>query len=143
MESSLHQQLKEHYADTGKTEVRLGDYRIDAIRDGELIEIHVLLAAIRKKCRVLLEKHKLRVVKPVVCRTRIANVKGVVWKVSSRRLSPKRGSILEIFEEMMYLNGIFPHPNLVMEIPLVTIEERRVPRKGKILTGKRTFKLKM
>ena len=49
MESSLHQQLKEHYADTGKTEVRLGDYRIDAIRDGELIEIQCAsLSAIRK-----------------------------------------------------------------------------------------------
>ena len=142
MESSLHQQLKEHYADTGKTEVRLGDYRIDAIRDGELIEIQCAsLSAIRKKCRVLLEKHKLRVVKPVVSRTRIAKCKRRGGKVSSRRLSPKRGSILEIFEEMMYLNGIFPHPNLLIEIPLVTIEERRVPRKKKTRWWQKDFQI--
>ena len=38
METTLHQQLKRCYAqDEDSTEVVLGRYRIDAIRDGELI----------------------------------------------------------------------------------------------------------
>lgn len=132
MESSLHQQLKQHYAGDGATEVTLGDYRIDAIRDDELIEVQCAsLSAIRKKCGKLLKQHRLRVVKPVVIRTRIVKCKRVGGPVTSRRLSPKRGSVLDLFEEMIYFNGIFPHPNLVLEIPLLHVEQLRVPRKKK------------
>ena len=57
METTLHRQLKEHYAeDPEQIEVKLGRYRIDAIAGGELIEIqHGSLAAIRDKIRTLLE----------------------------------------------------------------------------------------
>ncbi len=132
MESSLHQQLKQHYAGDGATEVTLGDFRIDAIRSDELIEVQCAsLSAIRKKCDKLLKRHRLRVVKPVVIRTRIVKCKRVGGAITSRRLSPKRGSVLDLFEEMIYFNGIFPHPNLVLEVPLLNVEQIRVPRKKK------------
>ena len=136
MESSLHQQLKELYAVNGAMEVTLGDYRIDAIRSDdlgdELIEVQCAsLSAIRKKCRALLQRHRLRVVKPIVIRTRIAKCKKAGGKVVSRRLSPKRGSILELFEEMIYFNGIFPHENLTLEVPLLHVEQLRIPRPKK------------
>ena len=53
METTLHQQLKRRYAqDDDSTEVVLGKYRIDAIRDDELIEVQCAsLSAIRDKCR--------------------------------------------------------------------------------------------
>ena len=73
METSLHRQLKRRYAgDDDSMEVVVGSYRIDAVRDGELIEVQCAsLAAIRAKCQDLLQRHALRVVKPVVLRTRI------------------------------------------------------------------------
>ena len=130
MESTLHQQLKEHYATCGQTEVALGDYRIDAIRDHQLIEVQCAsLSAIRKKCKVLLEHHSLCVVKPITFRTRIARAKKAGGPVISKRLSPKRGSLLELFEEMIYFIGIFPHPNLTLEVPLVNVVQKRIPRK--------------
>ena len=58
METSLHRQLKEAYADhEARIEVRVGNYRIDVVRDHELIEIqHGSLAAIRDKVRKLLKE---------------------------------------------------------------------------------------
>jgi len=129
METTLHQQLKRSYAqDESQTEVVLGRYRIDAIRDGELIEVQCAsLSAIRDKCQDLLKRHKLRVVKPVVMRTRIAKVKKKGGLVTSRRMSPKKGNILDLFDELIYFTSVFPHPNLTIEVPLIHVEQVRAP----------------
>ena len=57
METSLHRELKRLYAGDGaRTEVVVERYRIDAVRDGQLIEIqHGSLAAIRDKIRRLVD----------------------------------------------------------------------------------------
>ena len=129
METTLHQQLKRGYAkDDASTEVVIGRYRIDAIRDEELIEVQCAsLSAIRDKCQNLLKRHSLRVVKPVVLRTRIAKAKNGDSPITSRRMSPKRGSVLDVFDELIYFTRVFPHPNLVLEIPLIHIEQLRLP----------------
>ena len=77
METSLHRQLKEHYApDVTQTEVVLGNYRIDAIHRGRLIEIqHGSLAAIRDKIAALLENHRVTVVKPIVALKHLVKLK--------------------------------------------------------------------
>jgi len=53
METSLHQQLKAHYASSSdQIEVAIGAYRIDVVRDSELIEIQCAsLSAIRNGSR--------------------------------------------------------------------------------------------
>ncbi|MEM1069315.1 MAG: hypothetical protein AAGG48_19860 [Planctomycetota bacterium] len=129
METTLHQQLKQCYAqDESQTEVTMGRFRIDVVRDDELIEIQCAsLSAIRDKCRKLLERHPLRVVKPVVMRTRIAKVKRSGGEITSRRMSPKRGDILDVFDELIYFTRVFPHDNLIIEIPLVHVEQIRSP----------------
>ena len=119
METTLHQQLKRCYAqDDASTEVVMGRYRIDAIRDDELIEVQCAsLSAIRDKCQNLLKRHQLRVVKPVIMRTRIAKSRKAGGPITSRRLSPKRGNPLDVFDELIYFTRVFPHPNLVIEVP--------------------------
>jgi hypothetical protein len=131
METSLHQQLKRCYASVeSNTEVVVGKYRIDAVRGDELIEVQCAsLAAIRRKCHDLLTRHSLRVVKPVIARTRIVHATKSGGPITSRRLSPKRGSVLDIFEELIYFIRIFPNANLTLEIPLVHVEQVRVPAK--------------
>ena len=133
METSLHQQLKRCYADgDANTEVVVGKYRIDAIRDEELIEVQCAsLSAIRDKCRHLLKRHPLRVVKPVVSRIRIVKLDKPNGTISSRRMSPARGSVLDVFDELIYFTRVFPHPNLAIEVPLVEIEEWRYPGHGR------------
>ncbi len=131
METSLHQQLKKCYAgDAANTEVAVGRYRIDAVRDEELIEIQCAsLSAIRDKCSRLLDRHRLRVVKPVIARTRIVKIKQAGGPVVSRRMSPKRGSVLDVFEDLIYFTRVFPHPNLTIEVPMVEVEQFRLPSK--------------
>jgi hypothetical protein len=132
METSLHRQLKELYAGPeDHTEVRLGGYRIDVVRGAELVEIqHGSLAAIRDKVRQLTEKHDVLVVKPIVARKTLVKLSANGREVS-RRTSPKRGTLLDVFDELVYFTRAFPHPRLTLELRLVEIEEQRVPGHGR------------
>lgn len=129
METSLHRELKSHYAESdAATEVRLGQYRIDAISGGELIEVQFAsLSAIREKITDLVQSEQVRIVKPIVARRRIIRQAKPDGPVLSRRMSPKRGVTLDLFDELVYLTRVFPHPNLIIEVPLVSVEEWRLP----------------
>ena len=133
METSLHRQLKSFYAGEGAaTEVRLGRFRIDVVRGGELIEIqNGSLAALRDKIRTLTAEHDVRVVKPIVVRKTLVKLAKRGGKVLERRTSPKRGKLLDVFEELVYWRRVFPHPRLTLEIVLVDIEEHRFPGHGR------------
>lgn len=133
METSLHQQLKSLYAgEGGATEVRLGRFRIDAVRDGELIEVqHAGLASIRDKVRRLLETHSVRVVKPIVTRKVLVRLDGPGGKVTSQRQSPKRCGPIDLFHELLHFTRTFPHPRLTLEAPEVELQETRVPGHGR------------
>jgi len=133
METSLHRQLKVHYAhDESQIEVHLDSYRIDAIRGGRLIEIqHGSLAAIRDKIADLLENHRVTVVKPIVALKHLVKLDKRGGKVISRRRSPKRGQRLDLFDELVYFTRVFPHRRLLLEVALVEVEELRYPGHGR------------
>jgi len=133
METSLHRQLKQLYAvgDAGQ-EIRLGRFRIDVVRENQLIEIqHGSLAAIRSKIQFLLPKYQVLVVKPLVVRKYLIQCDEKDGPPVGRRLSPKKGSILSLFDELVYFARLFPHRNLVLETPLVEIEEWRFAGHGR------------
>ncbi|MEZ6121447.1 MAG: hypothetical protein R3C28_33495 [Pirellulaceae bacterium] len=130
METSLHRTLKNIYAGVaGQSEVKLDSFRIDAICGDQLVEIqHGSLAAIRPKIKKLLAAgHDVRVVKPIVARKRLVKRKAQGKAVASERMSPSRGCILDIFHELIYFRDVFPHPNLTLDVPLVSVEEWRYP----------------
>jgi len=133
METSLHRQLKQHYArDDSQVEVACEGYRIDAIRGGRLIEIqHGSLAAIRDKIATLLENHRVTVVKPIVALKHLIKLDRRGGKVVDRRKSPKRGQLLDVFDELVYFTRVFPHRKLVLEVALVEVEELRFPGHGR------------
>jgi len=133
METSLHKQLKLLYADSdSQTEVTVDSYRIDAIAGNELIEIqHASLAALRQKTERLLKNHCVRIVKPIIENKILVKLDAKGGKVISRRRSPKRGSLLDLFEELIYFREIFPHRRLTIEAVLVDVEEWRYPGHGR------------
>lgn len=133
METSLHRQLKSHYAvDDDRQEVACDGYRIDAIRNGRLIEIqHGSLSAIRDKIAALLENHRVTVVKPIVARKQLIKLSKRGGAVIDQRLSPKRGQLLDMFDELVYFTRVFPHKRLTLEVALVEIEELRFPGHGR------------
>ncbi len=133
METSLHQQLKTHYASkNGQVEVPLGRYRIDVVRGEQLIEIqHGSLSAIRDKVKNLLKNHCVTVIKPIVARKKIVKLDAKQGNITGSRFSPKKKTLLNLFDEFVYFTNVFPHPNLTLEVPLVEIEEIRYPGHGR------------
>jgi hypothetical protein len=133
METSLHRQLKEVYADgEAQLEAPLDTFRIDVVCGGELVEIqHGSLAAIRDKVAKLLLTHRVLVVKPIVSCKWIVRQDARGGRVVSRRRSPKQGGVLDLFHELVYFTRVFPHANLALEVPLVEIEEWRYPGHGR------------
>jgi hypothetical protein len=135
METSLHRSLKELYAGSAaQTEVAVGRYRIDAVVGDELIEVqHASLASIRDKVRRLLATHRVRVVKPIVASKLLIVRSRRSEKVLRRRKSPKRGTWVDLFHELVYFTKVFPHERLAIEAVLVDVEEWRrvVPPRGK------------
>jgi len=133
METTLHRHLKALYAGPEAcVEQRIAGYRIDAVRGEQLVEIqHGGLAAIRTKIAKLLENHAVLVVKPLVVRKELVKLKKRGGKEVSRRLSPKQGTLLDLFHELVYFTRVFPHPRLTLQTPLVEIEERRYPGHGR------------
>jgi hypothetical protein len=105
METTLHRQLKDLYAQEGsQREVRLGPYRIDVVNGP---------------------------VKPIVVEKYLVKRAGKGGPVTSRRLSPKRGRLLDLFDDLVHFTRVFPHRRLVLEVPLVDVEEWRYPGHGR------------
>lgn len=126
MEWTLHRQLKERFADDpAAREVRLGPYRIDAMKGKTLVEIQSSpLASIRAKIAVLVKRHTVLLVKPIPHRTTLVTQ----WPdrpEPTRRKSPTVGTWHHLFLEMVHLRGVFPHPRLTLEVLLVNLEEHR------------------
>jgi hypothetical protein len=133
METSLHRQLKQIYAgEDAATEVRLGRWRIDAVCDGELIEIqHGSLSAIRDKIQQLCQNNRVRVVKPIVAEKTLVKYAERGGEPLESRRSPKRGRLLDVFDELVYFTRAFPHRRLTLELALVDVAEHRFPGHGR------------
>ncbi len=143
MESSLHRQLKERFGVVcgGRNEVRVGRYRVDAVDgEGRLVEVQAgPLSALRAKLDCLLETQTVRVVKPVVLLRRIVRRARPHGPEISARRSPKRGALIDVFDELVGLARVFPHPNLTIEVVGVAIDEIRVPRRNRDQVVDRTL----
>jgi len=126
-ESSLHAALKKHYARSGGLqEAPVDGYLVDVVRQGLLIEIQTgNFTAIRDKLNVLLDNHHLLLVYPVAQEKWIVRLPAEGDTPISRRRSPKRGQVTEIFRELVRIPSLMTHPNLSLEVLLVREEEIR------------------
>lgn len=132
METTLHRQLKDRFGAGcgGRTEVSVAGFRVDAVGvDGELIEVQsAALAPLRPKLLRLLPGHRVRVVKPVVIGRRVVRRARADGPDLSARRSPRRGAAADVFDDLIGLTGVFPDPNLRIDVLTVEIDEIRVPR---------------
>jgi hypothetical protein len=133
METSLHRTLKEQYAagGSGRPEIVVDGFRVDAVDHvGRLIEVQsAALGPLRGKLRRLLPEHRIRIIKPVVLNRRVIRKSRADGPVLSARQSPKRGRLYDVFDDLIGVVRVFPHPNLEIEVLGVTIEEVRIPRR--------------
>ena len=68
-------------------------------------------------------------VKPVVVARRVVRRARRDGADLSARLSPKRGESLDVFDDLVGLARLFPHPNLAIDVLAVEIDEVRVGRR--------------
>lgn len=123
-EQSLHNQLKDLYADEGdQVEATVEGYIVDVVKDGILIEVQTgSFGSIRQKLLDLLRNHRVRLVHPVPLNKWIIRVNSNGEQVSRRR-SPKRGRVEEVFYEMVYTPELAGVPGFELEVAMVDAEE--------------------
>lgn len=93
------------------------------IRRGDLlIEIQTAsFAAMARKLDHLLAGWRIRIVHPIAVET-------VLHKPGARpRRSPKRGDLYSLFDELVSLPTLLDHPNLAIEVVLVSVDKHQVP----------------
>lgn len=126
-EKPLHSSLKEWYAQLGdQFEVKVDRFVIDIVRDDLLLEIQTgNFASIKSKLRELVPAHRIRLIYP------IAQEKWIVKQSKdnsvgvTRRKSPKKGRVEELFWEMVSFPHLLENPNFSLEVLLINEEEMR------------------
>lgn len=123
-EKPLHAALKRWYAQPGDlVEEPVDGYVIDLIRGDLLIEIQTRgFSSLRRKLPELLERHPVRLVHPIAARKWIMKVDGR-GAVASRRRSPKRGAVIDVFGELVSIPDLLEHDGFELEVVLVDMEE--------------------
>jgi len=132
-EGSLHAALKARYARPGdELEVPLEGFVIDIRRPGLLIEIQTSsFGAMGNKLDRLLAAHRMLLVHPIAVQTYLERPR------QSTRKSPRRGSIYALFDELVSIPTLLDHPNLMLEVVLVSVTE--VQRAGRARRGRRRY----
>lgn len=131
-ERSLHVALKQWYAQPeDRFEVHLGGFVIDLVRGEQLVEIQTRnFTAIRQKLQTLVETHRVHLLHPVTFEKWVLQVDATGTKVASRRKSPFRGNLTDLFEELVRIPELLKHENFTIEFPVIWEEEVRC-RDGK------------
>jgi hypothetical protein len=133
-EGSLHAALKAIYARPGDlVEEAVEGFVVDVVRPDELVEVQTgSFASAARKLRILVDRHRIVLVYPIATERWLVRVDGD-GVVTDRRRSPKRGSVLDLFEELVAFPELVAHPNFRLELVMIREEELR----GPIPTGAR------
>ena len=125
-EKSLHSAIKQWYAMPGdRLEVKVDKYIIDLVREDSLIEIQTRnFSAIGNKLRALTKYNKVMLVHPIATEKYIVTMESMD-KVITRRKSPKKGKLVDLFDELIRIPDLIDEENFILEILMTKEEEIR------------------
>lgn len=138
-EGPLHAALKAHYGQGGDTEVSVADFVADAVVEDTIYEIQTgSFSGLSRKLGKLVERGPVVLVHPVAVKTTI--VKMDTEGALTRRVSPKKGQLLSIVDQLVYIPQLMQHPNFTVEVVLTEEDALRVhdPRLRRRRGGWRT-----
>jgi hypothetical protein len=126
-ETSLHDEVKRWYSQPGdRLEEWVDGYLIDLVQGDRLIEIQTSnFSAIKAKLEDLVKRHPVRLVHPIAQTKWIVRL-DVRGERVSRRRSPKRGRVEDLFLELVYIPHLMMEPNFSLEVLLVQSEEELI-----------------
>jgi len=124
-EKSLHDAIKRWYAcSDDKLETEIGEYIIDIVRGNMLIEIQTRnFSAIKTKLRNLVRHNPIRLVHPIAQKKWIIRVDIDGKTILSRRKSPIKGRVEDLFSELVYIPTMVKNPNFSLEVLLIRSEQ--------------------
>lgn len=130
-ETALHAALKQHLARPGdQLEVPVDGFVADILRSGQpdlILEVQTQgFAALKRKLPRLLEQYRVQLVHPIALEKWIVRVDAAGRPVS-RRKSPKRGALADLFWELVSLPALMAHGNFMLQVLLIREEEVRAP----------------
>jgi hypothetical protein len=126
-EKPLHAALKAWYAGSNdRFEVKVDGSIIDIVRGELLVEIQTRsFSPLKRKLEKLTADHPVRLVYPIAAEKWIVRLSGDGAVPERRRKSPKRGSVFELFRELVSFPHLISHPNFSLEVLLIQEEEVR------------------
>jgi hypothetical protein len=124
-EKSLHEAIKRWYArPNDNLEVEIDKYIVDIVRNDLLIEIQTHnFSSIKAKLVALLNRHPVKLVHPISEKKWIVRVGTDGKTVLSKRKSPKKGRVENLFSELVYMPDMVKHPDFSLEILFIHSEE--------------------
>lgn len=128
-EGPLHAAVKAALARPGdRFEVKVGRYVIDLVRaDGELVEVQTGgFGPLGRKLDALLDDHRVRIVHPIPGERRIVRVDEHGEVLTARR-SPRRATVVDLFDKLVAFPSLLAHPNLTVEVLLGREDHIRGP----------------
>jgi hypothetical protein len=150
VEYSLHESIKEWYSKPGdKLEEIIGNYIIDVVRQQLLIEIQTNnFSNIKQKLKNLLQNNKVRLVYPIHIVKWIVRLDKSSMQSISRRKSPKKGRVEDVFSQLVYIPNLLSKENFSLEAVFIHSEEVLINdgkgswrRKGWSIYDKRLVKI--
>lgn len=126
-EKPLHAALKAWCLQPGdQTEVPVDGYVIDIVRGDLLIEIQTRnFSALKTKLLTLTAKHPVRLIYPITQQKWIVKLPANGHGTQVRRKSPKRGTLVQIFEELVSFPELLGNPNFSLHLVFIQEEEVR------------------
>ncbi len=123
-ERSLHRALKERYAEGGgATEQAIDGFVADVVVGGRIIEIETgTFWGLKRKLPRLLACYAVTLVHPIAQDRYIVKVASQADAPTSRRKSPKHGSVFGVFSALTSIAALLEHPKLTLDV-VMTIEE--------------------
>jgi hypothetical protein len=149
-ETTLHADLKRWYTQPGdRLETKVDGYVVDIVRDGLLIEIQTRnFSNLKRKLHTLTEKHPVRLIYPIPQEKWIVRLAADGETRLSRRKSPRRGRLEQLFAELVRIPGLIAHPNFSLEVVLIQVEEIQLEdgrgswrRKGRSIQDRRLLEV--
>jgi DNA-binding Lrp family transcriptional regulator len=131
-EKSLHSDIKNLYSDeNSKVEYKVGSYIIDVIKEDIFYEIQTknFYAIGRKLKEITEENNKVVLVHPIAVEKYIVTL-DKEGQVMSRRKSPKKGILVDVFDELVSTPYLLGNENFKLEV-LMTVEEEIRKSDGK------------
>lgn len=126
-EKPLHAALKKWYGrPNDQFEVSVEGFIIDIVRGNLLVEIQTRnFVAIKRKLAALTVRHPVRLVYPIAREKWIVKLAKDGHSRLGRRKSPKRGSLEQVFKELVRFPKLLSNPNFSIEVLLIQEEEVR------------------